>query len=268
MKKSSDMTKGRLAATAPHPLRDAKPNGASRSNGSAVPARIRNLLQLRELRDAQQKAPQARALSSRFIIVEGISGSGKDLFQEYLRDQLKDRLVYEYSEGDVLLSWSQLQIDGIDALRIELLKLFVKYAKRIIEENAKAVFLLNRFHLSTYVLSVHKNRELEREYNEVVELLRSLPVHMFVLQVNDEEILERSSHPERSVRWQKFQIEIANTDGFRNVVERYRWQQKTMLQAAKKDKIPYSVLNLSDVTAEFARAKAAPVRLTARSLNR
>jgi thymidylate kinase len=268
MKKSSDTTKSRPTATAPHPLRDAKSKDTPRSNGSAVPARIRNLLQLRQLRDAQQKPPLAAALRSRFIIVEGISGSGKDLFQQHLRDQLKDRLIYEYSEGDVLLSWSQLQIDGIDDLRIKLLKLFVKYAKRIIEENADAVFLVNRFHLSTYVLSVHKKRELEREYNEVLELLRGLPVHIFIMQVNDEEIVERSSHPERSVRWQNFQAEIAKADGFRNVFERYRWQQKSMLQAAKKDRIPYSVLNLSDVTAESARAKAAPVRLTARSLNR
>ena len=268
MKKSSDTTRSRAAATAPHPLRAAKPKDASRLNGSAVPDRIRNLLQLRQLRDVQQRPPQATALNSRFIIVEGISGSGKDLFQQYLRDQMKDRLIYEYSEGDILLSWSQLQIDSIDEVRIKLLKHFVKYAKRIIEENTKAVFLMNRFHLSTYVLSVHKNRELEAEYNEVLELLRALPVHIFILQVNNEEILERSSHPERSVRWQKFQMEIANEDGFRDVLERYRWQQKSMLQAAKKDKIPYSVLNLSDVTAEFARAKAAPVRLTARSLNR
>lgn len=268
MKKSSDTTGSRAPATATHPLRDVKPKDVSRSNGSAVPARIRNLLQLRQLRDAQQKPPQATALSSRFIIVEGISGSGKDLFQQYLKDQLKDRLIYEYSEGDVLLSWSQLQINGVDELRIKLLKLFVKYAKRIIEENSHAVFLLNRFHLSTYVMSVHKNRELEREYSEVLELLRGLPVHIFILQVNEEEILERSSHPERAVRWQKFQMEIAQADGFRNVIERYRWQQKSILQAAKKDKIPYSVLNLSDLTAEFARAKAAPVRLTARSLNR
>jgi thymidylate kinase len=262
------MTRDRAAAAVTQPIREAKLKDASRSNGSAVPARIQNLLQLRQLRDAQQRSPQAIALRSRFIIVEGISGSGKDVFQRYLGQQLKDRLIYEYSEGDVLLSWNQLQIDGIDQLRIQFLKLFLKYAKRIIEEDKNAVFLLNRFHLSTYVLSVHKNRELEREYNAVLDLLRALPVHIFILQVDDEAILRRSSHPERSLRWQKFQMEVAKSDGFPDALERYRWQQKFMLHAAKKHRIPYSVLNLSDETTASARTKPVPVRPTTRSLNR
>ncbi len=40
------------------------------------------------------------ALDSRVLIVEGISGSGKDTFQTYLRKMLKGRDVYDYSEGE------------------------------------------------------------------------------------------------------------------------------------------------------------------------
>ena len=42
------------------------------------------------------------ALDSRVLIVEGISGSGKDTFQTYLKKMLKGRDVYDYSEGEVI----------------------------------------------------------------------------------------------------------------------------------------------------------------------
>src|SRR5215510_459636 len=56
---------------------------------------------------------------SRVFIIEGITGSGKDTFQTYLKKKLKDRDVYDYSEGEVLHSWKQLQIDGISKLRVK-----------------------------------------------------------------------------------------------------------------------------------------------------
>ena len=38
-------------------------------------------------------------LDSRVLIIEGISGSGKDTFQKYLKSKLRSRVVYDYSEG-------------------------------------------------------------------------------------------------------------------------------------------------------------------------
>ena len=80
-----------------------------------------------KLRRSQEKDSyllERSALNTRVLIVEGISGPGKDTFQTYLKKKLKDREVYDYSEGDVLHSWKQLQIEGIFELRIKFMKLF------------------------------------------------------------------------------------------------------------------------------------------------
>ena len=67
---------------------------------------------LRRLQDRRFYDLEKIALASRVLIVEGISGSGKDTFQTYLKNKLKGRDVYDYSEGELLQSWNQLQIRG------------------------------------------------------------------------------------------------------------------------------------------------------------
>jgi len=177
-------------------------------------------------------------LESRVIIVEGISGSGKDTFQTYLKTKLKGRDVYDYSEGDVLHSWKQLQIEGIFELRIKFMKLFVTYVKDVVSRDKNAVFLLNRFHLST----CGQQPKLGRGYDEIIDVLRILPVHIFILQLDENEIERRSLHPERSGAWQKFQHQIGEKDGFRDRLER---QQRLILETAKRQQIPYSVIKLT-----------------------
>jgi thymidylate kinase len=178
-------------------------------------------------------------LNSRVLIVEGISGSGKDTFQTYLKKLLKDRDVYDYSEGDVLHSWKQLQIEGIFELRIKFMKLFVNYIRDIVSRDENAVFLLNRFHLST----CGQQTKLGREYDEAINILKMLPVHIFILQLDEKEIEKRSLHPERSGAWQKFQQQIAVNDSFRDRLER---QQRIILETAKRQQIPYSVIKVTD----------------------
>lgn len=185
------------------------------------------------------------ALDSRVLIIEGISGSGKDMFQAYLKKKLRDRDVYDYSEGELLQSWNQLQIEGIFKLRVKFMKLFVNHIKDTLGREENAVFLLNRFHLSAYVMTIIPQPKLEREYDEIVNVLRTLPVHVFILQLNKDEIEQRSLHPERSVAWHKFQEQIVKRDGFRNRLERYIWQQRLMLEAAESQRIPYSVIRFS-----------------------
>jgi thymidylate kinase len=182
------------------------------------------------------------ALESRVLIVEGISGSGKDVFQTYLKKKLERRDVYDYSEGEVLHSWKQLQIEGILELRIKFMKHFVNYVRDIVSRDENAVFLLNRFHLSTYASTITQQPKLEKEYDESVDILRTLPVHVFILQLDENEIEKRSVHPERSGAWQKFQQQIDEQDGFRNRLEK---QQRLILAAAKKQQIPYSVIKVS-----------------------
>src|SRR3989475_8267110 len=201
--------------------------------------------QLRRLQDQDYYLLERTALDSRVLIVEGISGSGKDTFQTYLKKKLEGRDVYDYSEGEVLHSWKQLQIEGILKLRIKFMKLFVNYIRDTVSRDENTVFLLNRFHLSTYASTIIQQPKLKREYDEIINVLRMLPVHIFILQVDENEIEKRSLHPERSGAWQKFQQQIVKKEGFRDRVERYIWQQGLILEAAERQQIPYSVIKVS-----------------------
>ena len=201
--------------------------------------------QFRRTRQGQESYLLDRvALESRVIVVEGISGSGKDTFQAYLKEKLKGRDVYDYSEGEVLQSWKQMAIEGIYQLRVKFMKLFVNHVKHIISRDENAVFLLNRFHLSTYTSTIVKQPELGREYDEIINVLRTLPVHVFILQVDENEIEKRSLHPERSGAWKKHQQQMVNTGGFHDDLRRYVWQQRLILEAAERQQIPYSVIRL------------------------
>src|SRR5262245_695689 len=181
------------------------------------------------------------ASDSRVLIVEGISGSGKDLFQTYLKTMLRDRVVYDYSEGEVLHSWKQLQIKGISALRVKFMKLFVDYVKDVVSRDLNAVFLLNRFHLSTYASTIAQEPRLESEYNEIIDVLRMLPVHVFILQLEESEIEKRSLHPERDAAWRMFQQQIVEKISFRERLER---QQRLILDAANRQNISHTVIKL------------------------
>ena len=198
--------------------------------------------QLRRLQDQDSYFPERIALDSRVLIIEGISGSGKDTFQTYLKKKLEGRDVYDYSEDEVLHSWKQLQIEDILKLRIKFMKLFVNYIRDTVSRDENTVFLLNRFHLSTYASTIIQQPKLKREYDEIISVLRMLPVHIFILQVDENEIEKRSLHPERSGAWQKFQQQIVEKHGFRDRLER---QQRLILKAAKRQQIPYSVIKVS-----------------------
>jgi len=200
--------------------------------------------QLLSLQDRDSYFLERIASESRVLIVEGISGSGKDTFQTYLKKKLDGRDVYDYSEGEVLHSWKQLQIEGIFAVRIKFMKLFVNYVRDIVSRDENAVFLLNRFHLSTYASTIIQQPKLGREYDEIINVLRTLPVHVFILQLDENEIEERSLHPERSTAWRKHQKQIVKKDGFRDTLGRYIWQQGLILEAAERQQIPYSVIKL------------------------
>ncbi len=183
------------------------------------------------------------AVKSRVLIIEGISGSGKDTLQNYLKHNLPGLDVYDYSEGEVLQSWNQLRIKGIPRLRLHFMKLFIKYIKETLNREHNAVFILNRFHLSVYAMTVAQQPKLQKTYDEIINVLRSLPVHVFMLQLDINEIEKRSLHPERSGAWQKFQQEILKEEGFHDKLERYLCQQRLMLEAVQRQNIPYSIIS-------------------------
>src|SRR4051812_26695837 len=114
MKKSTDITRNGTSAT--EALGEIRETRVDRSSRPRVPSHIRNLLKLRQLEDKEARFPDEVPLNSRVFIVEGISGSGKDTFQSYLKNKLRGRAIYDYSEGELLQSWKQLQIEGIFGL--------------------------------------------------------------------------------------------------------------------------------------------------------
>jgi thymidylate kinase len=211
---------------------------------------LRNVIEQRgiKLRRPQEKKSnllERILVTSRVLIIEGISGSGKDTFQTYLKDKVKGRHVYDYSEGELMHSWKHIPIQGILKLRFKFIKLFMEHVKDIVNRDENAVFILNRFHLSTYVSTIIREPAFKRQYDEIVNILRTLPVHVFILQLDEHEIEKRSLHAERSSTWQKYQQQRVKGDGFRDRVERYIWQQKLILEAAKTQKIPYSIIKFS-----------------------
>jgi thymidylate kinase len=206
------------------------------------------------------------ALASRVFIVEGISGSGKDTFQRYLKSQLRGRDVYEYSEGEVLLSWNQRPIKDIFRMQIRLMRNFLDYVAVTLERDDKAVFLLNRFHLSTYTMGVTEQPKLEREYNIVLKKLRTLPTHVFILQLMEGEIESRSSHPERGAAWRRFQQHILEREGFQNFLKRNVLLQKAMIETAIRQQIPFSILRLPSAPSTGIAERRSPVTKIAENL--
>jgi thymidylate kinase len=185
--------------------------------------------------------------SSRIIIIEGISGSGKDTFQKYLKSKLRSRVVHDYSEGELLWSWKHQQIKDIFKMQIRLMRNFLDHVALTVQRDDKAIFLLNRFHLSTYTMyttGITEQATLEREYNMVIKALRALPTHVFLLQLMEGEMEARSSHPERGVAWRRFQQHILEREGFGNFVKRNVTLQKAMIETAIRQNIPFSILRL------------------------
>ena len=203
------------------------------------------------------------ASESRVIIVEGISGSGKDTFQNHLKSKLRGRVVYDYSEGELLLSWNQRRIKDIFKLQIRLMRNFINYVADTLSRDNEAVFLLNRFHLSTYTMVVTEQPKLEREYNVILKTLQTLPTHVFVLQLRENEIESRSSHLERGAAWHKYQQHILEREGYQTFVRRNVLLQKAMVETAIRQQIPFSILRLPSVhNARIAERRAPTTNIT------
>jgi thymidylate kinase len=182
---------------------------------------------------------------ARIIIIEGVAGSGKDTLQQLLKEQFKNKTVYDYAEGDLLFNWKLARVKGVAKLRLTLLNYFSDFMSEVIKEESQSIFILNRFHLSNYMAHVSKDKSLKPQYEQIVKKLKKLPVHILLLQLSAEEIDRRSSHMERPKSWKKYQKLMVKKEGFVNRVERYLNEQRLMLDEAKKDGLPYSIIHLA-----------------------
>jgi thymidylate kinase len=231
----------------------------ARSEQPELPEGVEESSTLRQLQDHDFSLLEKITLDSRVLIIEGISGSGKDTFQKYLKSKLRGRDVYDYSEGELLLSWNQRPIKDIFKMQIRLMRNFLDYVKVTLEHDDRAVFLLNRFHLSTYTMGVTEQPKLKREYNIVLKRLRTLPTHVFILQLMENEIESRSSHPERGTAWHKFQQHILEREGFQNFLKRNVLLQKAMVETAIRQQIPFSILRLPSALNAKITGRRSPI---------
>ena len=115
--------------------------------------------QQRRIREPNAYFLEKVALNSRVLIIEGISGSGKDTFQTYVKNMLGNRDVYDYSEGEVLHSWKQLQIEGIFELRIKFMKCFVSYVRDIVISRRERSFSLEQIPFVYLCVDNHSTTE-------------------------------------------------------------------------------------------------------------
>jgi hypothetical protein len=144
---------------------------------------------------------------------------------------------------------------------------FINYVADTINRDDRAVFLLNRFHLSTYTMGVTEQPKLERDYNIVLKKLRTLPTHVFILQLMESEIESRSSHPERGAAWHKFQQHILKREGFQNFVKRNVLLQKAMIETAIRQQIPFSILRLPSAPDAGITGRRTPITKIAENLD-
>jgi hypothetical protein len=233
----------------------------SRSEQPVLPEVTKHRIQSLQLQNQDSHSLERILLDSRVIIVEGISGSGKDTFQTYLKKKLKDRVVHDYSEGELLWSWKHQQIKDIFKMQIRLMRNFLDFVAVTLERDDKALFLLNRFHLSTYTMYTTRitgQATLEHEYNMVIKALRALRTHVFLLQLMEGEMEARSSHPERGVAWHRFQQHILEREGFGNFVKRNVALQKAMIETAIRQQIPFSILRLPSSTKLVIAVRRSP----------
>src|SRR5688572_8779494 len=135
----------------------------AKEDGLSVSIVAENRNELIPARNRQAFALDNILSSSRIIILEGISGSGKDTFQKYLKSKLRGRVVHDYSEGELLWSWKHQQIKDIFKMQIRLMRNFLEYVALTVKRDDKAIFLLNRFHLSTYTMYTKGITEKDRK---------------------------------------------------------------------------------------------------------
>jgi deoxyadenosine/deoxycytidine kinase len=181
--------------------------------------------------------------TARIFIIEGIAGSGKDTLQQQLREKLGGKLVYSFSEDELLFSWKHAWIPGIQKLRLRYLNQILDYCEQTLKENPDAVFILNRFHIS--LITTNTDLKKPAGYRKLIERLRALPIHIYFAVVDKEKIEERVAHKERKdPLWEWHKQKRLQSRGYATLGELYSAEQKLILKMLKAQKIPYSVVNV------------------------
>lgn len=180
----------------------------------------------------------------RIVIVEGIAGSGKSTLVRHLKKHLKYKNLLEFDEQEQLLSWKHIHVPGVSRLRIEYVNLFLNYIEEKLKSEPDTLFIFERFHLSIRVLEWEFENDFNDRYKEIVERLRSLPVHILIAKLDPKEIQERMLHRERSAQWDRFIDEKLQLRGFPDLETLSVAQQTAFFEAAAEQKIPFTPVHV------------------------
>lgn len=181
----------------------------------------------------------------KIIIIEGISGSGKDTFQKQLTDKYNKKgfLVYDFSEEELLFSWKHFWIKNIEKYRIDYMHSLLDYCIELIKKNPKTVIILNRFHITNAIISKF-DKQIKKQYHFLIERLKKLPVHIFIGKLSEPEIEKKSLHSERKGIWEIHQQKRIENSKFNSLQELYKAEQKAVFTIAQKQGIPYTIFEL------------------------
>jgi thymidylate kinase len=181
--------------------------------------------------------------NEKIIIIEGITGSGKDSIQKNLDDEYakKGFIVYSFSEEELLFSWKHLWIKNIDLVKIKYWHLLLDYIEELIK-NEKTMVILNRFHIS-FKAWAKFDKETRKEYDLLIKKLKKLPIKILILTIDKEEIETKANHIERKeLVFQIHRKKRLEASGCKTFKELYDKEQKEYIRIAKNQRLPYEIL--------------------------
>ncbi len=182
--------------------------------------------------------------NARILILEGISGSGKTTLKGYLKNSLKGRKLYEYTEDDLLLGWKQVHIPHLSVVRIAYFKIFLDYLEKKLADEPDCLILLERFHLTAKILEWEYENDFENNYQLVLSHLKQLPVHILIAKLKPFEIRKRMMHRERTAQWNQFIKEKLVLRGYDDLEKLSIEQQEAYFRIADEQDIPYSPIHV------------------------
>ncbi len=183
---------------------------------------------------------------TQIFVIEGIAGAGKNTLHKELLSELSDKLVYDFPEEDLLNGWKHVWIPNITEMRIKLMNNILDYCSEVLEQHKNAIFIFQRFHLSSVILDFKKTDvENNPEYIKVLDRLRQFKTHVFLPVLDESDIEHRSAHKERLAEiWQIHLQKRLQQKGVQNLTDLYKVEQKAYLDLVQKQNLPHSTVRV------------------------
>lgn len=182
---------------------------------------------------------------AKIYIIEGIPGAGKNTLHVQLKEGLPDKIIYDFSEEELLFSWKHGWIKNIDEMRLEFYENFLDYCAKIIAEKNDAVFILNRFHISYRLYTLLTDTVSEKRYENILQKLKNLSAFIFVPIVADQKIEARSAHLERTDPVWKIHLQKRlEQRGCATLQEMFSLEQKKIAELLEHQGIPYRLMEV------------------------